>query len=157
MEKPTTFNSLFDALQVANHLDTLRHAEYQWIQSRLSWLFISQSFCITAYTVLSIATTEHRLEPRSISMLRWGIPAFGVISCVLVGVAALAAAGVARGIAAERASALRYINEHTPLNIPPNGRNADPSVRGWSYWAGELPHRVLPWILAALWLLQLVG
>jgi hypothetical protein len=70
MEKPATFNSIFDAIQTASHLDTLRHAEYQWIQSRISWLFISQSFCITAYTVLSIATTERPLAPPSITSLR---------------------------------------------------------------------------------------
>jgi hypothetical protein len=155
MEKPATFNSLFDAIQTASHLDTLRHAEYQWIQSRISWLFISQSFCMTAYTVLSIATTEHPLAPPSITSLRLGLPIFGVVSCSLVGVAVLAAARLARRLAAERRSALQYITENTPVNFPVTGRGGDPAVRGWTYWAGELPHRVLPWILAAFWLLQL--
>jgi hypothetical protein len=157
MDKPEKFNSLFDAIQSASYLDTLRHAEYQWIQSRLSWLFISQSFCITTYTVLSIAMTERSLESRQISILKLGLPVFGVISCVLVGVAVLAAAGVARRLAVERQSALRFINENTPINVPEAGRGGDPALRGWTYWAGELPHRVLPWILAAFWLLQFAG
>lgn len=156
MAKPATFNSLFDAIQTASYLDTLRHAEYQWIQSRLSWLFISQSFCITAYTVLSIATTERLLQSRSISSLRLGLPIFGIISCVLVGIAVLAAARLARRLATQRHSTLQYINENTPVIFPTAGHGADPAVRGGTYWAGELPHRVLPWILAAFWILQLV-
>jgi hypothetical protein len=157
MGKPEKFSSLSDAIQSATYLDTLRQAEYQWIQTRLAWLFISQSFCISAFIVLSIALIQGSLESRTISILKLGIPVFGVVSCVVVGVAALAASRVARRLAAERRSALQYISENTPLNIPGGIGKSDPSVSGWTYWAGELPHRVLPWALATFWLLQLVG
>lgn len=157
MDKPEKFSSLFDAIQSASYLDTLRHAEYQWIQTRLSWLFISQSFCISAFIVLSTALIQGSMASRTISILKLGIPVFGVISCVLVGMAAMAAARVARRLAVERRSALRYISENTPLNMPGAGGECDPSVSGWTYWVGELPHRVLPWILAAIWVLQLIG
>jgi hypothetical protein len=73
----------------------------------------------------------------------------------LVGVAVLAAAQLARRLAAEHRSSLQYINENTPVSFPEAGRGGDPAVRGWTYWPGELPHRVLPWILAAFWLMQL--
>jgi hypothetical protein len=155
MEKPANFNSFFEAIQAAGYLDALRHAEFQWIQSRLSWLFISQSFCMTAYVVLSIALSDRAIGSRSFTILKLGLPVFGFVSCVLVGAAVLAAARVARRLTVERQCALRYINENSPLNIPVGGRVGEPAVSGLTDWVGELPHRVLPWILAIVWLLQL--
>jgi hypothetical protein len=157
MDKPAAFNSLHDAFRAASYLDTLRHAEHQWVQSRLSWLFISQSFCITSYVVVSIAATERDLNPRWLLVLKLGLPAFGVASCALVGAAAWAAARVARRLAVERRSAVRHINENSPLNIPEDGPDGVPLIGAWTYWAGEMPHRVLPWVLAAFWLLQFLG
>jgi hypothetical protein len=149
MDKPAGFNSLFDALQAASYLDTLRHAEHQWIQRRLSWLLISQSFCITSYVVVSIGAAERALEPRRVLILRMRLPRFGVTSCV-----------TSRALAAPRRRAAQRRALHRrerPLNIPEDGANGAPRVGAWICWAGELPHRVLPWILAAVRLLQLFG
>lgn len=43
---------LKDALALAAHIEQLLMAEQQWILNRLSWLFTSQSFLITAFVVL---------------------------------------------------------------------------------------------------------
>jgi hypothetical protein len=47
MGESITFKSLAEAIGTANYVPQLLGAEYQWISNRLSWLLISQSFCIT--------------------------------------------------------------------------------------------------------------
>ena len=44
MTKAIAFNSLAEAIGVAQYVEQLLGAENQWINNRLSWLFISQSF-----------------------------------------------------------------------------------------------------------------
>jgi hypothetical protein len=85
--------------------------------------------------------------------LQLGLPAFGITCCVLVGVAVFAATKVAHSLAHERARLVRYINENSPTTIPLPGVAGDLIKKRWTYWGGELPHRVLPWVLGALWLL----
>ena len=43
---------LKDALALAEYIEQLLMTEQQWILNRLSWLFTSQSFLITAFVVL---------------------------------------------------------------------------------------------------------
>ncbi len=156
MTKPTTFNSLSEATAVANYVGQLLGAEYTWISNRVSWLFISQSFCITAYVILETSTGSRFVGHKSIRILDIGLPIFGIICCVLVGVAVLAARQVARSLANERGRLVRYINENSPATIPLPGVTGDLTKKEWTYWSGELPHWVLPWILGVLWLLLLI-
>jgi hypothetical protein len=155
MAKPMSFNSLAEAIGTANYVQQLLSAEYQWINNRLSWLFISQSFCITAYAILSTSTGE-RFGHKIIAILNLGLPAFGIICCVLVGVAVLAATQVAHSLGNERARLVRYINENSPTRIPLPGVAGGLIEMRWTYWVGELPHWVLPWVLGALWLLLMI-
>ena len=155
MAEPVTFNSLAEAIGTANYVQQLLGAEYQWINNRLSWLFISQSFCITAYAILS-SSTGARFGRKTIGILELGLPAFGIICCVLVGVAVFAATQVAHSLANERARLVRYINENSPATIPLSGVAGDLIKKRWTSWGGELPHWVLPWVLGALWLLLMI-
>ncbi len=153
MAKPTTFNSLAEAIAAANYVEQLLAAEYQWINNRVSWLFISQSFCITAYTILSTSIGVRFVGGDTIAILQVGLPVFGFISCVVVGLAVFAGTHTARGLANERGRLTRYVNENSPTTIPLVGVDGDLREKKWTYWCGELPHWVLPWVLGALWLL----
>jgi hypothetical protein len=155
--KPATFNSLSEAIDTANYVHQLLSAEHQWINNRVSWLFISQSFCITAYAILSTTTAVRFVRGNAITVLEKGLPVFGVICCAVVGVAVFAATRVARSLASERCRLVHYINENSPATIPLVGAEGDLREEKWTYWAGELPHWVLPWVLGILWFLLVIG
>ena len=156
MSKPTTFTTLADAINAANYLEHLLNIEYQWINNRLSWLFISQSFCIMAYTILATSTAIRFPGLYTISILELGLPIFGIACCVLVGFAVFAARCVVCSLANERARLVRYINENSPATIPLVGAEGDLREKLWISWSGELPHVVLPWLLGVLWLLLII-
>ena len=156
MNKPTTFNSLGEAISAASYVEQLFGAELQWIHNRLSWLFISQSFCLTAYAILSTSTGTRFAGRHTLPILALALPVFGTICCVVVGVAVFAATRVARRLANERRRLVRYINENSPATIPLGGAAGEARHDDWTYWCGELPHRVLPWILGILWVLLII-
>ena len=156
MSKPITFNSLAEAIGAAIYLEQLLGTEHQWINNRLFWLFISQSFCITAYAILATSTGVRFVGGNTIAILKVGLPVFGIICCVSVGVAVLAATQVARSLANERGRLVRYINENSPATIPLPGVAGELIEKRWTYWAGELPQWILPWVLGALWLLLMI-
>ncbi len=157
MPKPTSFNTLSEAISTANYVEQLLGAEHQWITNRLSWLFVSQSFCITAYTILVTSTGARFVGDNSIATLKLGLPILGIICCVMVGLAVCAAASVSRGLANERARLALYINQHSPASIPLVGADRALRERSWTYWCGALPHWFLPWVLGAFWLALLLG
>jgi hypothetical protein len=156
MSKPTAFNSLAEAIGAASYVEQLLNAESQWINNRLSWLFISQSFCITAYTILSTSTADRFAGGGAIQALEFGLPLFGMICSVMVGVAVIAATRVAGSLVRERRRLVRYINENSHATIPLVGAEGDLRKARWINWAGGLPHRALPWVLALFWLLQVI-
>ena len=156
MAKPVTFNNVSEAIDAANYVQQLLGAEYQWINNRVSWLFISQSFCITAYTILATSTGVRFAGRNTISILEVGLPVFGIISCATVGVAVFAATRVARRLARERVRLTLCMNENSPVTISLVGAESDLRKDGWTYWSGELPHWILPWVLAVLWLLIII-
>jgi hypothetical protein len=57
---------LQDALALAAYIEQLLMTEQQWILNRLSWLFTSQSFLVTAFVVLlgsgNHSSTAHLLK-----------------------------------------------------------------------------------------------
>ena len=156
MNTPITFNNLAEAIGAANYIEQLLGAEYQWINNRLSWLFISQSFCITAYTILTTSTGVRFVGDDTIAILKVALPVFGIICCASVGIAIFAAVQVAYNLGNERGRLVRYINENSPARIPLPGLAGDLIEKRWIYWAGELPHWILPSVLGALWLLLLI-
>jgi len=157
MAKPTTYNSLSEAITATHYVEQLLGAEYQWISNRLSWLFISQSFCITGYVILSTSTGLRFVGDNTIAILKMELPFLGIIFCVFVGVTVLAATPVARIFATAPGRLTGYINENNPLTIPLVGVEGDLREEKWTYWCGELPHRVLPWVLGVFWLMLLIG
>jgi hypothetical protein len=155
MDKPKSFNSLAEGINIANYVEGMLHVEYQWINNRVSWLFISQSFCITAYAIVVTSTAERFPGGHSISILNRGLPFFGIICSVMVGLAVFAARRTVRSLTKERLKVVRYINENSPVSIPLAGVEGELKKQGWVFWAGELPHLVLPWVLGAFWALQI--
>jgi SNF family Na+-dependent transporter len=151
MDKPTRFASVTEATTVAMYLEQMLLAEYQWISNRLSWLFISQSFCISAYTILSTSAASRFVDRNTIAVLQKGLPIFGMICCVVVFLAVSAAKRVAKSLKQERARLVHYINENSPTMIPLTGEEGDLKDERWTYVLGELPHWVLPWVLGILW------
>jgi hypothetical protein len=155
MSKPATFNNLSDAIGAVNYIQSLLSAEFQWIGNRMSWLFISQSFCLSVYTIL-VTSTGIRFDRNIIIILNYGLPAFGILCCSLVGFAAVAASRVARSLSEERARIVKYINENSPATIPLSGFSGDLADKNWTFWGGELPHLLLPWSLVILWFLLMI-
>jgi hypothetical protein len=152
MSKPVTFNNLAEAVAAANYVQQLLAAEYQWINNRVSWLFISQSFCISAYVVLQTSTGQRFAESMDITVLERGLPAFGMICSVMVGCAIFAAQRVVNSLTMERQRIVHHINENSPVNIPLAGAEGDLRNQRWIPLVGGMPHRILPWILGFFWL-----
>ena len=69
---------LKDALALAAYTEQLLMTEQQWILNRLSWLFTSQSFLITAFVVL-LGSGNH--SP-SAHLLRIALPLLGLFCCI---------------------------------------------------------------------------
>src|SRR5262249_14453135 len=107
---PLRFVSCSEAVAAAAYVEQVLAAEHQWITNRLSWLFVSQSFCITAYTILVTTTAARDGADRLINILRVGLPLLGIVCCFAVGIAVIAAASVASKLANERARLSRHIN-----------------------------------------------
>jgi hypothetical protein len=152
MSKPAAFNNLAEAIAAANYVQQLLTTEYQWINNRVSWLFISQSFCIMAYTSLITSTGQRYSESMDISVLGRGLPVFGMICSVVVGTAIFAAQRVVRSLTYERQRIVHYINENSPATIPLAGAEGDLRNQRWIPWLGGIPHKILPWVLGLLWL-----
>ena len=52
LTQPAEFSSLAEAITAAMYVEQILAAENMLIVNRLSWLFLSQSFCISAFVVL---------------------------------------------------------------------------------------------------------
>jgi len=142
---------------VASYIEAMLASEHSWITNRLSWLFVSQSFCITAYVVL--ITTEHIRQgaEQQVTILRVGLPLLGILCSIAVGIAVRAAGRVATHLANQRASLSKQINAKIGTSIPLIGvdqslRQAD--IRS-TLWMGSLPQH-LPWALCLLWAVLLI-
>jgi hypothetical protein len=147
-----------DVIAIAEFVEKLIQSEQQWIMNRLQWLFTSQSFLLTAYGVLVTRPGNPRYENVAellITLLPW----VGLCFCALVGVAIFAAEGVLSPVGDTRQSLTIVINSHPkmPRNeakdkiiIPKVGTHG--RDHPWTRIVGSLPHRVLPWTLAGLWL-----
>ena len=152
--------SLTEALQTAAQVETILQSEQQWVMSRLSWLFTSQSFCILAFCTLSTCNSANGMADY-VAVLKLALPIFGILSCLAVGLAVHAANRVGHDVGESRAWLTMYVNK-----LLPKVRSRDElepknlfSVVGakhrsdhlkWTLWAGALPH-YLPWVLLTLW------
>lgn len=140
----------------AQYVEQLLASELQWLSNRVSWLFISQAFCLAAHAVLVTAqAVPLRLD---FIVLKWAMPVFGILSCIFVYGSVFAARAVAYRLADERAVLTVKINEAMSLNIPKIGAAHHMREIGlaWTRRAGGAPHHVLPLVLAAIWVVLLV-
>jgi hypothetical protein len=146
---------LNDALALAAYIEQLLMAEQQWILNRLSWLFTSQSFLVTAFVVLlssgNYSPTAH--------LLRIALPVLGLFCCVIVAIAIRAAERVRKPLENRRAFLSMHINDivKTPKLVPVLGSSKALRNNPWTLHHGSLPHIVLPWAFAVLWLLLLMS
>jgi len=145
---------LKDALALAAHIEQLLMAEQQWILNRLSWLFTSQSFLITAFVVL-LGSGNHSL---SAHLLRIALPLLGLFCCITVAIAIRAAERVRKPLENRRAFLSMQINSivKSPKLVPVLGSSKALRENPWTLQQGSLPHIVLPWVFAILWLLLLM-
>ncbi|WP_426992957.1 hypothetical protein [Methylomonas sp. CM2] len=145
-----------DLCAVAQYVEQIIAAEHQWISNRLSWFYMSQTFCLATHAVLVTAQGVH--VRRDFEFLLWAMPLFGLVSSVIVFFSAKAAESVVRSLAEERARLTRRINAVAGASIPligasrPN-RQAD---LHWTHWAGALPLNILPPSLALIWIVLLI-
>jgi hypothetical protein len=154
----TTENTeLSETIAAAQYVEQLLNSELQWLSNRISWLFVSQAFCLAAHAV--VVTAQGVMLPLDFAILKWAMPIFGLISCTLVYCSVLAARKVAYKLADQRASLTARINRAMQLSIPRVGSSEeyrDHDLR-WTRRAGGLPHHVLPLTLAVIWLLLLLA
>ena len=145
---------LKDALSLAEYIEQLLMTEQQWILNRLSWLFTSQSFLITAFVVL-LGSGNH--SP-SAHLLRIALPLLGLFCCITVAIAIRAAERVRKPLENRRAFLSMQINNivRSPKLGPVLGSSKALRDNPWTLHHGSLPHIVLPWAFAVLWLLLLM-
>jgi hypothetical protein len=143
-----------DALALAAYIEQLLMTEQQWILNRLSWLFTSQSFLITAFVVL-LGSGNH--SP-SAHLLRIALPLLGLFCCIIVAIAIRAAERVRKPLENRRAFLSMHINNivKSPKLVPVLGSSKALRENPWTLQQGSLPHIVLPWVFAILWLLLLM-
>src|SRR5262245_13547090 len=108
-DKPD-FSSLTEAIAAAAYVEQILAAENMLIVNRLSWLFVSQSFCISAFVVLETALGSQQTITAHFHALRLGVPILGIVCCTLVGAATWAGTFKSRRLSNERARLVRYIN-----------------------------------------------
>jgi hypothetical protein len=146
---------LQDALALAAYIEQLLMTEQQWILNRLSWLFTSQSFLLTAFVVL-LSSGNH--SPAA-HLLRFALPLLGLFCCVTVALAIRAAERVGKPLGNRRAFLSMLINDRvkSPMLIPRLGSSKALRDNPWTLHHGSLPHIVLPWAFAMLWLLLLIS
>jgi hypothetical protein len=146
---------LRDALALAAYIEQLLMTEQQWILNRLSWLFTSQSFLITAFVVL-LSSGNH--SPAA-HLLRIALPLLGLLCCVTVAIAIRAAERVRKPLENRHAFLSMHINDvvKSPKLVPVLGSSKTLRDNPWTLHHGSLPHIVLPWAFAVLWLLLLMS
>ena len=146
---------LNDVLALAAYIEQLLMTEQQWILNRLSWLFTSQSFLLTAFVVL-LSSGNH--SPAA-HLLRFALPLLGLFCCVTVALAIRAAERVGKPLGNRRAFLSMLINDRvkSPMLIPRLGSSKALRDNPWTLHHGSLPHIVLPWAFAMLWLLLLIS
>ena len=146
---------LQDALALAAYIEQLLMTEQQWILNRLSWLFTSQSFLLTAFVVLLGSGNR---SPAA-HLLRFALPLLGLFCCVTVALAIRAAERVGKPLGNRRAFLSMLINDrvNSPMLIPRLGSSKALRDNPWTLHHGSLPHIVLPWAFAMLWLLLLIS
>ena len=153
---PAEFSSLAEAITAAMYVEQILAAENMLIVNRLSWLFLSQSFCISAFVVLETSLgSQQSISPR-LQALRLAVPILGIICCTLVGLATWAGSFESQRLANERARLVQYINDRSPTTIPNLGAQARLRDYRWTQYGGSLPNRLLPLVLAAFWIVTLV-
>ena len=160
--KPIDNSELKDVVALAAYIEQLLMSEQQWIMNRLSWLFTSQSFLLTAFVVLLINSQKSTPSP-SVHRLLIGLPFLGLICCVTVGSAIIAAQIVSKHLGDQRNLLSIIITERAKYSLRNNeanglakisriGFNREPK---WTLIVGALPHW-LPWMFALLWLSLLI-
>ena len=146
---------LKDALALAGYIEQLLMTEQQWILNRLSWLFTSQSFLITAFVVL-LSSGSHS---SAANLLRIALPLLGLFCCITVALAIRAAERVRKPLGNRRAFLSMHINcmVKSPMLVPVLGSSKALRDNPWTLHHGSLPHIILPWAFALLWILLLIS
>ena len=150
------FSSLAEAISAAAYVEQILAAENMLIVNRLSWLFVSQSFCISAFVVLQTSVAARQVDNSRIRALQLGVPILGIVCCTLVGLATWAGTFESKRLANERARLVHYINERSPTRIPNLGAIAPLRDYAWTQYSGGLPNGLLPLVLMAFWIVALV-
>ena len=156
--KPIDNSELKDVVALAAYIEQLLMSEQQWIMNRLSWLFTSQSFLLTAFVVLLINSQKSTPSP-SVHRLLIGLPFLGLICCVTVGSAIIAAQIVSKHLGDQRNLLSIIITERAKYSLRNNEANGLAKIsrigfnreQKWTLIVGALPHW-LPWMFALLWL-----
>jgi hypothetical protein len=150
--------SVHEIATVVNFVEQLLAAEQQWLMSRLSWLFLSQSFCIAAYVQMVIADAHECGSPaRRFVALRLLLPLLGITFCVVVGLSVRAAQTIREALNEERARLSDWLNAAYGTRIPVlwvKPRSHDGALARM-IWLGLLPVQ-LPWAVAAFWVVVLI-
>jgi hypothetical protein len=134
-------------------LDLLRfdgeiHLELELVGQRMTWLSISHSFLFSAFTVEVVARAS--AAPAIRHVLRHAIPMIGIVSAVSVGLAVLAAQASARSLRRERAELEARRADASPAGFAPSLTRS-----AWIVRLGDLPPRLIPWLLAVTWMVLL--
>lgn len=120
--------------------------EFDLIGYRMTWLMTSQAFLFAAFTVC-VTAPQPRLRLLA-EWLQFVLPSVGVISALVVALAILAAHRVVERLKPTR-EALEKLA--TLKGFETLGVGVESREHAW----GNLPSRILPWVLVTAWLLLL--
>lgn len=125
-------------------LDYQIKVEYDLIGHRIGWLLVSNSFVIAAYVILLTRPSVEAFKTVW-ALLAWILPAVGLISCAIIGLAVTAAHTVIADLKAKRDPV-----EEVAYNLY-GFEKLGVRTRDNAAMMGDLPPRYLPFGLGAAW------
>jgi hypothetical protein len=120
-----------------NRLDTEIRTAFDVLNQRITWLMISSSFLLSAFISLE------KSSPDIARHLRWLLPVLGVLSALLVGIAAVGKHRIIEHVKGLRTSAEAQASRFGCESL---------EEKTWPHRIINLPSQVLPWLLLLLWL-----
>ena len=116
--------------------------EFELVGYRMTWLMTSQSFLFTAFTVCVTAAAPPM--PSVAKAIQYIVPIVGMLSSFLVALAISAAHRVVERLKPARQSLeeIATLRGYERLGVDADSRD---------HASGNLPSKLLPWVLAASW------
>ncbi|MGK7887118.1 MAG: DUF29 domain-containing protein [Crocosphaera sp.] len=149
-EKTTPRDKHF-TVEYANFVQTLIIEELNLINSRMSWLLISETFLVASY-----ATLINGFEPQYyevINKLFWMLPIAGMVLSIVALISILSAEAVLVYLGYKEGQIMEEVNAIYEYEIAEVAGNWDDRVQNlkWTIIGGSIPHLAIPLSIIGFW------